>query len=65
MVQCLGFLLPTQGLQLGSVVGELGSHVSLGQKIQNIKQKQYCNKFNKDLKKNFKKADGIGGYYTQ
>lgn len=26
MVQCLGFL-PTQALQLGSLVGELGSHV--------------------------------------
>ena len=31
MVQCLGFL-PTQALQLGSLVGELGSHVPLGQK---------------------------------
>ena len=34
-----------------SLVGKLGSHRLWGQKNQNIKQKQYCNKFNKDLKK--------------
>ena len=34
-----------------SPVGDLRSHVSLGQKNQNIKQKQYYNKFNKDFKK--------------
>ena len=36
-----------------SLVRELGSHMSRGQKNktkQNIKQKQYCNKFNKDFK---------------
>ena len=38
------------GVQLRSVVGELRSHMSWGQKNQNIKQKQYCNKFNKDFK---------------
>ena len=34
MVQCLEFLLPMQGVQLGSLVGELGSHVPLGQKTK-------------------------------
>ena len=33
-----------------SLVGELRSHMPHGQKNQNIKQKQYCNKFNKDFK---------------
>ena len=36
---------------LQSLVGELRSHVPSGQKNQNMKQKQLCNKFNKDLKK--------------
>ena len=30
--------------------GELRSHMPLSQKNQNLKQKQYCNKFNKDFK---------------
>ena len=34
-----------------SLVGDLRSHISLGQKNQNIKQKQYYNKFNKYFKK--------------
>ena len=38
------------GVQVPSLVGELRSHMSPGQKNQNIKQKQYCNKFNKDFK---------------
>ena len=47
-----------QEVQVQSLVGELRSHMSRG---QNMKQKQYCNKFSKDLKengpyqKNFKK----------
>ena len=39
------------GVRVWSLVGELRSHMPRGQKNQNIKQKQYCNKFNKDLKK--------------
>ena len=38
-----------QGLGVQSLVGELRSHMSCGQKTKQ-KQKQYCNKFNKDFK---------------
>ena len=31
--------------------GELRSYIPCGQESQTIKQKQYCNKFNKDSKK--------------
>ena len=49
-----------QGVWVQSLVGELRSHRPRGQKKQNIKQKQYCNKFNEDFKngphqKNLKK----------
>ena len=49
-----------QGVQVQSLVGELRSHMPCGQKNQNIKQKQCCNKVNKDFKnrsyqKTFKK----------
>jgi len=40
-----------QGIQVQSLVEELRSHVPPDQKNQNIKQKQYCIKFNKDFKK--------------
>ena len=48
-----------QGVQFRSLTGELESHMSCGKK-QNIKQKYYCNKLNKDFenglyKKNLKK----------
>ena len=33
------------------MVWELRLHMPPGQKNQNIKQKQHCNKFNKDFKK--------------
>ena len=33
-----------------SLVGQLRSHMPLDHKNQNIKQKQYCYKFNKDFK---------------
>ena len=33
-----------------SLVSELRSHMHYSQKKQNVKQKQYCNKFNKDFK---------------
>ena len=33
------------------LVRELGSHLSPGRKKKTLKQKQYCNKFNKNLKK--------------
>ena len=39
----LRFLLPIQGAWVQSLIKEL--------KSQNIKQKQYCNKFSEDLKK--------------
>ena len=39
-----------QGVQVWSLVGELRSHMPSSQK-KPIKQKQYCNKFNKDFKK--------------
>ena len=49
-VQWLRICLPMQGVWVRSLVGELRSHMPHGQKNQNIKQKQYCNKFNKDFK---------------
>ena len=39
-----------QGEQVQSLVGELRPHMLQGQKNQSAKQKQYCNKFNKDSK---------------
>ena len=49
-VQWLRLCLPMQGVWVRSLVGELRSHMPLSQKNQNIKQKQYCNKFNKNFK---------------
>ena len=49
MVQWLRLHLPVQGVWVRSLVGELRSHIAHSQKTKNIKQKQYCNKFNKDL----------------
>ena len=40
-----------QRVWVGSLVRELISHLPCGQKTQNIKERQYCDKFNKDLKK--------------
>ena len=37
------------GVWVWSLVRELGSHMPFGQKNKNMKQKQYCSKFNKDL----------------
>ena len=51
VVQWLRFHLPVQGVWVSSLVKELRYHLPHGQKAINIKQKQYCNKFNKDLKK--------------
>ena len=51
VVQWLRLCLPMQGMRVRSLVGELGSHVPWGQKNQNIKkQKQCCNKLNKDFR---------------
>ena len=48
-----------EGMRVWSLVGELRSHIPRGPKNQNIKQKQYCNKFDKGFKngpqKNLKK----------
>jgi len=43
-----------------TLVRKLRSHMSLGQKSQNAKQKQYCNKFNKDFFKKREKQAGCG-----
>ena len=47
-----------QRVWVGSLVRELISHLPCGQKTQNIKERQYCDKFNKDLKKKKKKETG-------
>ena len=53
-VQWLRLHLPMQGVQGPSLIRELGSHMPC-KKNQNIKQKQYCKKFNKEVKKKKKK----------
>ena len=40
-----------QGVPGRLLVGELRSHMAHGQNTRNAKQKQYCDKFNKDFKK--------------
>ena len=50
MVQWLRPCLPVQRAWDQSLAGKLKSHTYLGPKNQNIKQKQHCNKFNKDFK---------------
>ena len=37
-------------VQIQSLVGELRFHMPYSQRKQNVKQKPYCNKFNKDFK---------------
>ena len=54
--QWLRLLLPVQGLQVRSLVGELRSYMSPGKKKKKKKKKkqnieQNCNKSNKDFKK--------------
>ena len=55
VAQWLRLCLPMQGVWVRSLVGELRSHMphSPPQKKnpKSIKQKQYCNEFNKDFKK--------------
>ena len=48
VVQRLGLYLPNAGCAGSILVGELGSHVSQGQKAK-TEQRQYCNKFNKNF----------------
>ena len=50
MVQWLRFCLPMQVVNWIPGQGTKIQH-ALGPKNQNVKQKQYCNKFNKDFKK--------------
>ena len=53
MVQWLGLGLPMQGVWVQSLAGEQDPTCSVAKKknpTQNIKQKQYCNKFCKDCK---------------
>ena len=42
--------LPVQRVQIRSLVEELRPHMPCDQKTKNVKQKQYCNIFNKDFK---------------
>ena len=49
-VQRLRLGLSMQGVGVWSLVGELRSQHALQPKNQNTKQKQYCNKFDKDFK---------------
>ena len=48
-VQWLRLYLPMQGVRVRSLDGELRCHVPHSQKSQDIKQKEYCKKFNKDF----------------
>ena len=48
--QRLRRLPPRQGVQVPSLLRKLRYHMAPGQKNQKIKQKQYCNKINKDFK---------------
>ena len=50
MVQWLRLPLPTQGLQIQTLVSELRFSYALWPKKQNIKHKHYCNKLNEDFK---------------
>ena len=49
VVQWLRLCPPVQGVWVWSLVGVLRSHMPGGQKTKKVKQKQYCNKLNKDL----------------
>ena len=51
IVQWVRLCLPMQGYRFRSLVRGLRSHVPLSQNPQNIKQKQYYNKLNKDFLK--------------
>ena len=43
------FPFQSKGMQIWSLVGELRSPMPREPENQNIKQKKYCNKFNKDF----------------
>ena len=59
--QWLRVHLPGQGVRVQSLVRKLRPHMPQGQNNLYVKQKQYCNKFNKDFTKRKKKAcDYIG-----
>lgn len=53
----VGTLPSRVGVQVRSLVRELRSHIPVARKPKHKKQKQYCSKFNKDLKK--KILDGL------
>ena len=50
VVQWIRLHLPMQGVWVRSLVRKLRFHMPRDPKNQMIKQKQYCNKFNKDVK---------------
>ena len=51
VVQWLKFHTSNTEVRVRSLISELRSHMPLSQNPKSIKQKQCCNKFNKDLKK--------------
>ena len=51
MTQWLRLHLPIQWVWVRPLVRALRSYIPRGQKSQNVKLKQYCNKLNKDFKK--------------
>ena len=57
-VKWLRLRLLMQGVWV--LVAELGSHMPYSQKNQNIKQKQNCNKFNKDFKNGTQEKKSLG-----
>ena len=57
-VKWLRLRLLMQGVRV--LVAELGSHMPYSQKNQNIKQKQNCNKFNKDFKNGTQEKKSLG-----
>jgi len=60
VVQWLQLRFPVQREQVKSLLRKLRSHMPLSLKTkQNIKQKQYCNKFNKGFKKKWSKSKDI------
>ena len=48
-----------KGVWVQSLVREIRSHMPCGQRKENIKQKQYCKKFNKDFKNSLYKKKSL------
>lgn len=65
MIRQLRLHLPMQEVRVGSWVRELRSYLPRGQNNQNIKQKHYCNKFNKGIKTQSSSLPGSQWHVTQ